>query len=244
MPPQSPGTTATCACWRRGWRPWRAERASVTRSKRWSRRPMRTSTAVDELLERQNYRLAFWRAAREDLGYRRFFDVTTLAGLRIEDERVFGDTHELVLGWVARRAARRPAHRPPRRACATPRTTSASCAGRRRGHGSSWRRSSSQARRSGHLAGRRHHRLRLIGLDHPQLTGAIRRSAAARPYARITGDDRSFDEIAREAKHQVLREVLGSELQPSHRVARCDVCERHRRHRDHTRHDCTRHCAS
>jgi (1->4)-alpha-D-glucan 1-alpha-D-glucosylmutase len=55
---------------------------------------------LDQLIEAQNYRLAFWRAAHEDLDYRRFFDVTTLAGLRTEDERVFTETHELVLGWL------------------------------------------------------------------------------------------------------------------------------------------------
>jgi maltooligosyltrehalose synthase len=30
------------------------------------------------LLERQNYRLAFWRAAARDLGYQRFFDINSL----------------------------------------------------------------------------------------------------------------------------------------------------------------------
>src|SRR3954462_12886914 len=55
---------------------------------------------LDDLIQAQNYRLAFWRAAREDLDYRRFFDVTTLAGVRMADESVFADTHELVLGWL------------------------------------------------------------------------------------------------------------------------------------------------
>jgi (1->4)-alpha-D-glucan 1-alpha-D-glucosylmutase len=55
---------------------------------------------LDELIQAQNYRLAYWRAAREDLDYRRFFDVTSLAGLRMEDERVFAQTHELILGWL------------------------------------------------------------------------------------------------------------------------------------------------
>jgi (1->4)-alpha-D-glucan 1-alpha-D-glucosylmutase len=55
---------------------------------------------LDLLLEQQNYRLAFWRAARHDLDYRRFFDINTLAGLRMSDERVFKDTHALVISWV------------------------------------------------------------------------------------------------------------------------------------------------
>ncbi len=52
------------------------------------------------LLERQNYRLAYWRAASRDLGYRRFFDINTLAGLRMEDKGVFDDTHFLILRWL------------------------------------------------------------------------------------------------------------------------------------------------
>ncbi|MDZ4819261.1 MAG: malto-oligosyltrehalose synthase [Planctomycetota bacterium] len=55
---------------------------------------------LDVLLERQNYRLAYWRTARDELDYRRFFDVNFLVGLRAEDERVFQDTHAHVLGWV------------------------------------------------------------------------------------------------------------------------------------------------
>ncbi|HVW86571.1 MAG TPA: alpha-amylase family glycosyl hydrolase, partial [Bryobacteraceae bacterium] len=43
---------------------------------------------LDSLLDRQNYRLAYWKAASRDLGYRRFFDVNTLVGLRMEDEQV------------------------------------------------------------------------------------------------------------------------------------------------------------
>ncbi|HEX7275954.1 MAG TPA: alpha-amylase family glycosyl hydrolase, partial [Acidimicrobiales bacterium] len=45
--------------------------------------------ALDALLERQNYRLAYWRAAGQELDYRRFFDVPTLIGLRTEKRRIF-----------------------------------------------------------------------------------------------------------------------------------------------------------
>jgi (1->4)-alpha-D-glucan 1-alpha-D-glucosylmutase len=55
---------------------------------------------IDVLLERQNYRLAFWRTARDELDYRRFFDVNFLVGLRSEDERVFHETHARVLEWA------------------------------------------------------------------------------------------------------------------------------------------------
>jgi (1->4)-alpha-D-glucan 1-alpha-D-glucosylmutase len=56
---------------------------------------------LDDLLQRQNYRPAFWRTAGRELDYRRFFDVHTLVGLRMEDERVFADTHALILRWLA-----------------------------------------------------------------------------------------------------------------------------------------------
>jgi (1->4)-alpha-D-glucan 1-alpha-D-glucosylmutase len=51
-------------------------------------------------LERQHYRLSHWRVAGEELDYRRFFDVTTLAGVRVEVPEVFDATHWLVLEQV------------------------------------------------------------------------------------------------------------------------------------------------
>ncbi len=56
---------------------------------------------LDALLEEQNYRLALWRTAARDLGYRRFFDVDELIGLRMEEDGVFADTHGLILEWLA-----------------------------------------------------------------------------------------------------------------------------------------------
>jgi (1->4)-alpha-D-glucan 1-alpha-D-glucosylmutase len=56
--------------------------------------------ALDLLLEQQNYRLSFWRLAGRDIGYRRFFDINTLVGLRVEDEEVFADSHFLVQSWL------------------------------------------------------------------------------------------------------------------------------------------------
>jgi (1->4)-alpha-D-glucan 1-alpha-D-glucosylmutase len=52
---------------------------------------------LDALLERQNYRLAYWRTASQELDYRRFFDITTLAALRADRAEVFRDVHRLVL---------------------------------------------------------------------------------------------------------------------------------------------------
>jgi (1->4)-alpha-D-glucan 1-alpha-D-glucosylmutase len=56
--------------------------------------------ALDQLIERQHYRIAYWRMARHDLDYRRFFDVDNLAALRIERSEVFHDVHETILRWV------------------------------------------------------------------------------------------------------------------------------------------------
>jgi (1->4)-alpha-D-glucan 1-alpha-D-glucosylmutase len=53
------------------------------------------------LLEQQVYRLAFWRVAGDEINYRRFFDINELAGLRIEDEKVFDATHQLILSLIA-----------------------------------------------------------------------------------------------------------------------------------------------
>ena len=50
--------------------------------------------------ERQHYRLVNWRRANTELNYRRFFDITTLAAVRVEDLEVFDATHALVLRWV------------------------------------------------------------------------------------------------------------------------------------------------
>jgi malto-oligosyltrehalose synthase len=48
---------------------------------------------LHELLERQHYRLAWWRTAGDAINWRRFFDINGLAGLRIEDAAVFEATH-------------------------------------------------------------------------------------------------------------------------------------------------------
>jgi len=55
---------------------------------------------LDAWLERQNWRVAFWKAAATELGYRRFFDVQTLAGLRVEDPDVFDATHARFIEWT------------------------------------------------------------------------------------------------------------------------------------------------
>jgi len=131
---------------------------------------------IDTLLDRQNYRLAHWRTAGQELDYRRFFDINTLVSIRIEDERVFRDTHALVLDWIRRGIldGLRVDHPDGLR---DPRSTSEGSARRSPRAGSSSRRSSSRANASRGLAGRGNHRLRL-----PQPAG--------RPFVDPAGEPR------------------------------------------------------
>ena len=64
----------------------------------------RSFDRLDELLNAQSYRLAFWRVAAEEINYRRFFDVNDLAAIRMELPEVFDAAHELVLDLVRRGA--------------------------------------------------------------------------------------------------------------------------------------------
>ena len=64
----------------------------------------RSFDRLDELLNDQAYRLAFWRVAAEEINYRRFFDVNDLAALRMELPEVFDATHRLLLELVGARA--------------------------------------------------------------------------------------------------------------------------------------------
>jgi (1->4)-alpha-D-glucan 1-alpha-D-glucosylmutase len=52
--------------------------------------------ALHRLLERQSYRLAYWRVAAHEINYRRFFDINDLAGLRMEEPELFQKSHALV----------------------------------------------------------------------------------------------------------------------------------------------------
>ena len=63
-------------------------------------RPGTQDLPMAELVDRQWYRLAHWRVADEELNYRRFFDVDTLAAIRVEDPEVFDASHELLLSLV------------------------------------------------------------------------------------------------------------------------------------------------
>jgi (1->4)-alpha-D-glucan 1-alpha-D-glucosylmutase len=56
---------------------------------------------LHELIKAQAYRLAQWRAAADDINYRRFFDINDLAALCMENKTVFDSTHRFILDLVA-----------------------------------------------------------------------------------------------------------------------------------------------
>lgn len=54
-----------------------------------------------EVHDRQHYELVNWTRGDSELGYRRFFAIVDLAGLRVEDPEVFEATHREILRWYA-----------------------------------------------------------------------------------------------------------------------------------------------
>ncbi len=58
--------------------------------------------SLHELLEAQVYRLSYWRVAAEEINYRRFFDINTLAAIRVEIPDVFEAAHKLLFDLLAK----------------------------------------------------------------------------------------------------------------------------------------------
>ncbi len=56
---------------------------------------------LHRLLEQQSFRLAFWMIALEEINYRRFFDITDLVCVRVEEEDVFAARHQVILKLLA-----------------------------------------------------------------------------------------------------------------------------------------------
>lgn len=189
---------------------------------------------LDELLERQNYRPAFWRTAGHELDYRRFFDVHTLVGLRTEDPVVFAETHRLILGWLKDGVIdgvridhpdglRDPLEYFRRLRAAAP---------------GAWivaekiLEPGEALRESWPVDG-------TTGYDFLNLAGGLFVSRAAEGaltdlYQDLTGQGTDWAELVREKKLRVLEELLASDVNRLAEVFR-QVCERHRRYRDFTR---------
>lgn len=58
------------------------------------------SETAQQIHDRQHYELVGWRREDAELNYRRFFAVSSLAGIRVEDPPVFADSHVQIKNWV------------------------------------------------------------------------------------------------------------------------------------------------
>jgi (1->4)-alpha-D-glucan 1-alpha-D-glucosylmutase len=191
---------------------------------------------LDDLLERQNYRLTFWRAAERELDYRRFFDINTLVGLHVEDERVFDDTHALVLRWLAKgvldgvRIDYMDGLRDPETYLRRLRASAPSA----------WivvekiLEPGESLPASWPVAG-------TTGYDFLNLSGGLFVDPAGEQpltelYTSFTQQTADYRDLVHDTKLQVLRETLGSDV---NRLTALwlEVCQQHRRSRDYTRHE-------
>ena len=193
--------------------------------------------AVDALLERQNYRLAFWKVAGQELDYRRFFDITTLVGLHSENLFVFADTHEKMIELVRE----------------------GKVTGLRIDHVDGLRQPAEYLRLLRQAAGpdtylvvekilERDEELpadwAVQGTTGYDFTAGVNglfvdaagEAAMTELYQSFIGRPLVYDPLVHRNKHLVMREVLAADV---NRLANLLVwvCDRHRRHRDHTRLD-------
>lgn len=189
---------------------------------------------LDRLLCRQNYRLAYWRSAREELDYRRFFNIETLVGLRVEDDRVFADTHETMARLVR----------------------DGTVTGLRVDHVDGLRDPEGYLQRLRRLAPGAYVVVEKILDPDEELprewpvegtTGYDFMTSVANvmvdrsgeepltvSYTRLTGEPGSYQEVARLAKLQIMTEELAPEVDRLTRLLH-RICDGHRRQRDRTR---------
>ncbi|MBC7324226.1 MAG: malto-oligosyltrehalose synthase, partial [Moorella sp. (in: Bacteria)] len=107
-PPGAAGRQSTA--WQQGWKSlWQlyntqpAVKAFIDRNLRklnGSKGDPQSFNRLEHILAEQAYRLAFWRVAKEEINYRRFFDVSDLVAIRMEDKNVFQAVHALVFKLV------------------------------------------------------------------------------------------------------------------------------------------------
>jgi (1->4)-alpha-D-glucan 1-alpha-D-glucosylmutase len=196
----------------------------------------RNPDELHEVLERQNYRLSYWRTAGRDLGYRRFFDINNLVGLRMEDPMVFAATHELVLKWLRSgvidgvRVDHPDGLREPERYfaalhCSAPEAYIVAEKILERGEDlpGSWP-----------IDG-------TTGYDFLNVVAGLfvdsrNENRMTAFYREFAGEDRTFGSVALEKKQLVLRDILGSDINRLTALF-LDICEANREYRDFTRHD-------
>lgn len=201
-------------------------------------RPGTEDLPLAELVDRQWYRLAHWRVADEELNYRRFFDVDTLAAIRVEDPAVFDASHALLLELL--RAGDLQGLRIDHPdGLADPRGYLRRLAEvTREGDSSAWvvvekiLEGDETLPEDWECAG-------TTGYDALQRIGGLfLDSAGAEPlsaqYAAVTGENRPFSTIVDEAKREVAEFGLYAEV---HRLVEllAGICHDHVDLRDHTR---------
>jgi (1->4)-alpha-D-glucan 1-alpha-D-glucosylmutase len=196
----------------------------------------RDPDALDAVIQRQNFRPAFWRTASHELGYRRFFDINSLVGLRTEDEKVFADTHALVLRWLRDgvldgvRIDHPDGLRDPE-----------GYFRRLRDHAPAAWVVAEKILEPGERLPETWPIAGTTGYDFLNRVGGLfvdprGEEPLTRFYADFTGEKSDYAALVRDKKLQVLRDVLGSDVNRLTAVLQ-DVCERHRRHRDYTRNE-------
>ncbi|MGQ0625567.1 MAG: malto-oligosyltrehalose synthase [Sporichthyaceae bacterium] len=199
----------------------------------------KNADAFDALLSRQNFRLAHWRTASEELDYRRFFSIDNLIGLQIDEDAVFDATHALVLDLVRRGAVTglRVDHvdglRDPEgylhrlsRANGGTYTVVEKILGPSERVPASW----PVAGTSGY---------EFISVVNDVMVDPDSAAGLDRAYAAFLGEDAGPSEldcaaVERAAKLDVMHGELATEIDRLTRVLSA-LCQRHRRHRDHTR---------
>ena len=189
---------------------------------------------LDGLLRRQHYRLAHWRAASEELDYRRFFNIASLIGVRVEDPAVFARTHRLVIDLVREGVVDglRIDHVDGLR---DPEGYLAALAEQAGGvytvvekilePGETLPRSWPVAGTSGYDFLNRVNSL-FVAQDNEQ--------AMTDCYQAASGETASYEQVVHHAKQQVMRDELAAEVEHLTRLI-ADLSDRYRRHRDHTR---------
>jgi (1->4)-alpha-D-glucan 1-alpha-D-glucosylmutase len=190
--------------------------------------------SMDVLLDAQHYRLAYWRAAEEDLGYRRFFDIDGLVGVRIEHDHVFDATHERILKLVDEHCVdglridhidglRHPGDyvRALRRAAPSAWVVVEKILEGEERLPADWPTAGTTGYEFLNL---------LLGL----FVDPASETAFDATYRKATEETATWAEIAQQAKLLVIRGLLGADVaRLTQRLL--DVCERRRRYRDFTR---------
>jgi (1->4)-alpha-D-glucan 1-alpha-D-glucosylmutase len=192
---------------------------------------------LDALLQRQNYRLAFWRTAGQELDYRRFFDIHDLVALQMHEPHVFDEAHVLILRLV----------------------NEGKVQGLRIDHPDGLRDPAGYLDRLREAAGSDVYVVveKILETEEAlppawpvagttgydflnRVSGLFVDPAGEGPitetYGRFTGEEVDFLAVAYEAKQQVMRESLAADLNRLTALA-LSVCDRHRRYCDYTRHD-------